>query len=80
MGAGNLVLVLDTPENREVAGHAGVFFADEESLADKLRWAAGLSEDERDVWRDRSRDHAAARYSWDAVSRSYLALLRGVDE
>jgi glycosyltransferase involved in cell wall biosynthesis len=77
MGAGNLCLVLDTPENREVAGPAGVFFSDEESLAERLRWAAGLPRDQRDAWRQRSREHAAASYSWDAVSRTYLTLLRG---
>lgn len=77
MGAGNLCLVLDTPENREVAGPAGVFFADEEQLAAKLRWAADLRPTERDVWRARSRAHAAERYSWEAVGHSYLTLLCG---
>jgi glycosyltransferase involved in cell wall biosynthesis len=80
MGSGNLCLVLDTPENREVAGPAGVFFADEEQLADRLRWAAGLSPEERDTWRGRSRSLAAERYSWEAVTRSYLRLLRGTRE
>jgi glycosyltransferase involved in cell wall biosynthesis len=77
MGAGNLVLVLDTPENREVAGDAAVFFADEAQLAERLRWAAALTSAERESWRQRSRALAAERYSWDAVSASYLRLLRG---
>ncbi|MCW2671727.1 MAG: glycosyl transferase, group 1 [Frankiales bacterium] len=77
MGAGNIVLVLDTPENREVAADAGVFFADEEQLAERLRWVAGLAPDERDAWRARSRALAAERYSWDAVSDSYLTVLGG---
>jgi glycosyltransferase involved in cell wall biosynthesis len=75
MGAGNLVLVLDTPENREVAADAAVFFADEDQLAERLRWVAGLDAGEREAWRARSRALAAERYSWDAVSSSYLALL-----
>ena len=79
MGAGNLCLVLDTPENREVAGPAAVFFADEAQLAERLRWAAGLPAGERDELRARAREHAAARYSWEAVGRSYLTLLRGTD-
>jgi glycosyltransferase involved in cell wall biosynthesis len=77
MGAGNLCLVLDTPENREVVGDAGVFFSDEQTLADQLRWACELSPDERSAWRSRAREHAANRYSWDAVCRAYLDLLRG---
>lgn len=77
MGAGNLCLVLDTPENREVAGPAGVFFADESELAERLRWAACLDGPSLEAWRERARDHAAAHYSWDAVTSSYLALLRG---
>ena len=76
MGAGNLCLVLDTPENREVVGEAGVFFADEAQLVERLRWAAGLTPAERDAWRELARRHAAERYSWDAVSRAYLGLLR----
>ena len=79
MGAGNLILVLDTPENREVAGEAAVFFADEEELADRLRWAAALSSVERESWRSRARALAAERYSWDAVTDAYLGVLQGVD-
>ncbi|MCW2621301.1 MAG: glycosyl transferase, group 1, partial [Frankiales bacterium] len=75
LGAGNLVLVLDTPENREVVGGAAVFFSDEESLAAQLRWAAKLTAAERDEWRERARSHAAAEFSWAAVSASYLELL-----
>ncbi len=77
MGAGNLCLVLDTPENREVVGEAGVFFADEQALSDLLDWAGSLSPQERDAWRERARAHAASRYSWDVVGGSYLDLLRG---
>lgn len=77
MGAGNLCLVLDTPENREVVGDAAVFFADEASLSQQLAWAAGLTAQERAGWGQRARDHAALHFSWTAVSRSYLTLLRG---
>lgn len=77
MGAGNLCLVLDTPENREVAGPAGVFFADEDQLVELLRWAARLDTEALDAWRARARHHAATHYSWDAVTASYLELMRG---
>jgi glycosyltransferase involved in cell wall biosynthesis len=77
MGAGNICLVLDTPENREVAGAAGVFFQDVASLATLLLWVVGLSDGERDQWRSRARDLARERYSWDVVGRQYVRLLRG---
>jgi glycosyltransferase involved in cell wall biosynthesis len=77
LGAGNICLVLDTPENREVAGPAAVFFSDQHSLAEQFAWVVGLSLAERDEWRGRAREHAAARYSWAAVGQSYVELLRG---
>lgn len=77
MGAGNLCLVLDTPENREVVGGAGVYFSDEATLAEQLRWAAGLSRQQRAEWQERARATAAERYSWQAVCEAYLHLLRG---
>ena len=77
MGAGNLVLVLDTPENREVAGDAAVLFSDAAQLAARLRWAAALSPEELEMWRARSRALVVERYSWDIVTQGYLDLLRG---
>jgi glycosyltransferase involved in cell wall biosynthesis len=77
MGAGNLCLVLDTPENREVAGRAAVFFSDEQSLMERLQWVAQLSDEELGAWRDRSRHEATTRYSWEVVTAAYLQLLRG---
>jgi glycosyltransferase involved in cell wall biosynthesis len=77
LGAGNLVLVLDTPENREVAGDAAVFYADEDELVEKLRWAASLDDAELDEWRTRAQDLVASRYSWKGVSDAYLRLLVG---
>ncbi len=78
MGAGRPLLVLDTPENREVASEAARFFRfeaggmekalgelleDEETL-DKLGRAAG----------SRARTH----FSWEAVTRAYEELLGGL--
>jgi glycosyltransferase involved in cell wall biosynthesis len=75
MGAGNLVLVLDTPENREVVADAGVYFADEGELVERLAWAGGLPAAERERWRQRAREHVAATYSWAAVCTAYVELL-----
>ncbi|MHB1740396.1 MAG: DUF1972 domain-containing protein, partial [Actinomycetes bacterium] len=76
MAAGNLCLVLDTPENREVAADAAVYFADETGLVRLLRWVDGLDADELADWRDRARSEAARRFSWASVGAAYLALLR----
>ncbi len=77
MGAGNLCLVLDTPENREVAGPQAWFFADEAELAALLRKVDRLPAAERDALGAASRERAAERFSWDAVGHSYLQLLTG---
>jgi glycosyltransferase involved in cell wall biosynthesis len=77
LGAGNLCLVLDTPENREVVGDAGRYFADESCLVELLQWAAAMPPRELELWRERARRRAAERFSWDAVGRAYLSLLRG---
>jgi glycogen synthase len=58
-------------------GGAAVFFADEGQLAERLRWAAGLVEEELTVWREKPRDHVAAGYSWDAAAERYLELPTG---
>jgi glycosyltransferase involved in cell wall biosynthesis len=75
MGAGNLCLVLDTPENREVAGDVAWYFADAPELTKLLERVAELERDELDAVRERTRAAAGRRYSWDAVSDSYERLL-----
>lgn len=79
LGAGNLCLVLDTPENRGVAGAVGWLFADGAMLTDCLRRAAALTVEELNGWRARSAAYAAERYSWAAVAASYLVLLRNAE-
>lgn len=78
MGAGNVCLVMDTPENREVAGPAGaLFFADEAELAALLVKVVNLSVTELETLRERAREHARVTYSWSAVGKAYEGLLRG---
>lgn len=74
MGRGALTLFLDTPENREVAGGAGIPFT-RETLADRMREALDMPEEERNLWRDRARNRVIERYSWDAVTAMYEDLL-----
>lgn len=77
MGYGNCALVNDTPENREVAGDAGLYFR-----AEDPRTLADLMERIRcDPGEARKRGLAAARrtqdlYSWDRVADQYAELFR----
>jgi glycosyltransferase involved in cell wall biosynthesis len=77
MGYGNCVVVNDTPENREVAGEAGVFFraAHPASLAEVLE---RLRHDPEEVGRHRRLAAARARerYDWERVADGYAAMLR----
>jgi glycosyltransferase involved in cell wall biosynthesis len=74
MGRGALTLYLDTPENAEVAGDAGIAFT-QENLAAKLRSVLAMSEAEREGYRRRAAQRIAERYSWAAVTDEYEALL-----
>ncbi len=77
MGAGNLCLVLDTPENREVAGDVAWYWTDEADLVLLLERAAGLAAPELEQLRETTREWAASRYSWSAVAAQYDALIFG---
>jgi len=73
MGRGALVLYLNTPENAEVAGDAGIPFEANE-LAGKLAELAQMPEPERAEWGRRGMARVAERYSWDAVTTQYETL------
>lgn len=77
MGAGNLCLVLDTPENREVAGPQAWYFAGEDDLAELLRQVDRLPPAELQALREATRSRAAELFSWDRVGASYRELLDG---
>jgi glycosyltransferase involved in cell wall biosynthesis len=74
MGRGALTLYLDTPENAEVAAGAAIAFH-RDDLAAKLRDVLAMPEGEREAWRRRAMDRVRERYSWDAVTDAYEALL-----
>jgi glycosyltransferase involved in cell wall biosynthesis len=78
MGAGNLCLVLDTPENREVAGPDAWYFADEGGLTRLLDDVDRLDEDRLAALREATGRRAAELFSWDRVGDTYLELLTGV--
>ncbi|HYX23792.1 MAG TPA: DUF1972 domain-containing protein [Thermoanaerobaculia bacterium] len=77
MGYGNCVVVNDTPENREVAGDAALWFRAGEpaSLAAALEWVRAHPAAARERGEGMAR-RAASRFSWEAVADRYAALLR----
>ena len=73
MGYGNCVLTLATPENLEVVGDAGVSYADEFDLAEKLQRVL------RDgslvhAYRHRAQMRIRSNYDWDRVVDQYEQL------
>lgn len=74
MGRGAMVLYLNTPENAEVAGGAGIAF-ESANLTEKLEHVLGMPPEERAGWSRRAMERVAERYSWDAVTDRYEALL-----
>jgi glycosyltransferase involved in cell wall biosynthesis len=75
MGRGALTLYLDTPENAEVAGGAGLPFT-HDNLPDVLQRAATMPDHERSRYSEAARQRVRERYSWDAVTDAYEALLQ----
>jgi glycosyltransferase involved in cell wall biosynthesis len=75
MGRGCVVLYLDTPENREVAGEVGVAFRhNEAALAEALGSVAGLPEEKLRKMGGAALDAARRRYDWEAVVDAYERL------
>lgn len=77
MGRGALTLYLDTPENAEVAGGAGLPFT-HNNLETVMRTILEMPEEQREVWRARAIQRVRERYSWDAVTNAYEKLLMGL--
>lgn len=79
MGRGAVTLYLETEENAEVAGGAGIPFT-HGTLAARLREVLDMSEEERRFWQMRAVERVRERYSWDAVTDAYERLLRTLVE
>jgi glycosyltransferase involved in cell wall biosynthesis len=77
MGRGALVLYLENAENSEVAGGAGIPFQ-LDNLEAKMREVLAMSEDERNVWRQRAVRRVRDRYDWEAVTTAYETLLENL--
>jgi glycosyltransferase involved in cell wall biosynthesis len=75
MGYGNCALVNDTPENREVAGDAGLYFraAEPATLAERLDWVRQHPEEARRLGLQAG-ERAARLYSWEQVTDLYARL------
>jgi glycosyltransferase involved in cell wall biosynthesis len=76
MGRGALVLYRDTAENAEVAGDAGIPFADD--LAEKIAQTLAMSDADREALRRRARERVERDYCWDAVATAYENLFQSI--
>ena len=76
MGLGNGVIVSDTPQNREVAGDAALFFSLDGPghLSEQLQLALARPELLQEL-SDRARRRVETRYNWDRVTDDYENLL-----
>jgi glycosyltransferase involved in cell wall biosynthesis len=77
MGRGALILYLNTPENSEVAGGAGIPF-ERENLTARLEDALDFSDPEREQWIGRAVARVRERYGWDAVTDAYEKLMLSI--
>jgi glycosyltransferase involved in cell wall biosynthesis len=77
MGRGALTLYLDTVENAEVAGGAGLPFQ-RDTLIQVMERVLAMPESEREAYRTKARERVRTRYSWDAVTDAYEKLLTGL--
>ncbi|HSM15355.1 MAG TPA: glycosyltransferase, partial [Thermoanaerobaculia bacterium] len=77
MGYGNCCLVHDTPENRETAGAAALYFRADEpaSLAAAIE-TVRRDPSELERLRAAALERARQRYDWDAIARTYAECLR----
>ncbi len=79
MGAGRPVVYYDTPENREVAGDAGVRFRFEgDSSLDRVLDSLLDGDAELEAMGQRSRQRVAGSYLWSDVADAYEELLEGL--
>ncbi|MBY0502811.1 MAG: DUF1972 domain-containing protein [Bryobacteraceae bacterium] len=74
MGRGALILYLETPENSEVAGGIGLPFT-ASTLPAVMQRALEMPAEERARWQQLATERVRQRYSWEAVTDQYEALL-----
>ena len=74
MAAGNAVLYLDTPTNRETARGSGIPFSPSQTdLADKMQGVIRRPDEAQNL-RERARQIAREAYSWEKIVDQYEAL------
>lgn len=78
MGRGAIVLYLDTPENTEVCGGAGLPWRTEADLTARIQETLTISEFERERLRARAVERVRQKYNWDAVTTQYETLLESL--
>jgi glycosyltransferase involved in cell wall biosynthesis len=77
MAARAAVVAHANPFNREVLGHRGLYFHDEDELVRVLRESDGWSAAERMRQGEENRGRVVERYTWERIADAYAALLPG---
>ncbi len=77
MAVGNVIFSLDTPENREVVGDAGILFrsSDLDEALRLLQQVEDRAEAHAEL-KEKAERRARDRYSWESVVESYVKLFR----
>jgi len=77
MGYGNCCLVHDTPENRETAGEAAIYFRSEDPASLTAAYERVLANAEEAArLRLAAAERARALFGWDAIADRYASVLR----
>jgi glycosyltransferase involved in cell wall biosynthesis len=76
MGRGCLVLYLDTVENREVCGDAGLPYLDQDGLSGRIREVLAMPEAERAALRAKAVQRVRERYDWEVITTQYENMLQ----
>jgi len=78
MGFGNCVLVLDTPENREVVAEAGIYYRDVSELQRKLQQIID-SPQVLESYRQQAMARVREHYSWERITDQYEMLFTQIE-
>ncbi len=78
MGRGAIVLYLDTAENTEVCGEAGLVWRTEADLTARIEQTMTMNEFEREQLRARAVRRVEERYNWESVTSQYEALFESL--
>lgn len=76
MAAGNICICHDNEFNRETTENLASYFSNEEELADRIKQATLLSENERINYAEIARKRISDYYNWERITDEYVELFK----